>query len=90
MGSIRRRRRTSRVAAAGLGDGFFQHLLVELDADLADLSGLFLAQQVAGAADVEIVAGERKAGAESESSDCITSSRFCAAGVILRRGGKVR
>ena len=41
-----------------------QHLLVELEADLLDVAGLLLAQQVAGAADVEVVAGELEAGAE--------------------------
>ena len=41
-----------------------QHLLVELEADLLDVAGLLLAEQIAGAADVEIVAGELEAGAE--------------------------
>ena len=41
-----------------------QHLLVELEADLLDVAGLLVAEQVAGAADVEIVAGELEAGAE--------------------------
>ncbi len=41
-----------------------QHLLVELEADLLDVAGLLLAQQIAGAADVEIVGGELEAGAE--------------------------
>ncbi len=39
-------------------NGFFQHLLVQLDAYLADMSGLFLAQQVACAADIKIVTGQ--------------------------------
>ncbi len=38
------------------GDGVFQHLLVEFDADFADVAGLLVAQQVAGAAHVEVVA----------------------------------
>ena len=42
----------------------FQHLLVELVADLLDVAGLLLAQEIAGAADVEIVRGELEAGAE--------------------------
>ena len=42
----------------------FQHLLVELEADLLDVAGLFLAEQIAGAADVEIVRGKLEAGAE--------------------------
>ena len=41
-----------------------QELLVELDADLADMAGLLLAQKVAGAADVEVVAGELEARAQ--------------------------
>src|SRR5262245_4591924 len=32
-----------------------EHLLVQLEADFLDVAGLFLAEQVAGAADVEIV-----------------------------------
>ena len=41
-----------------------EELLVELDADLADMAGLLLAQKVAGAADVEVVAGELEARAQ--------------------------
>ena len=44
------------LAGAQLGDRVLQHLLVQLDADLADMAGLLVAQQVAGAADVEVVA----------------------------------
>ncbi len=50
-----------RLAALEIGDGFFQHGLVKLEPDLVDMAGLLLAQQVAGAADIEIVAGQRKA-----------------------------
>ncbi len=49
---------------AGRRHRFFEHLLIELDTDLADMARLLLAQQVAGAADVEVVAGELEAGAE--------------------------
>ena len=42
----------------------FQHLLIELEADFLDVAGLLLAEQIAGAADVEIVRGELEAGAE--------------------------
>ena len=54
------------LGAAGLHahHGLFQHLLVELEADLLDVAGLLLAEQVAGAADVEVVRGELEAGAE--------------------------
>ena len=41
-----------------------QHLLIELEADLLDVAGLLLAEQIAGAADVEIVRGELEARAE--------------------------
>ena len=47
------------LAAARRRDRLLQHVLVELDADLADMARLLVAQQVAGAADVEIVAGKR-------------------------------
>ena len=50
--------------AARRGHRLLQQLLVELDADLADMAGLLLAQKVAGAADVEVVAGELEAGAQ--------------------------
>ena len=43
---------------------FFQHLLVEFEADFLDMAGLFLAEQVAAAADIEVVACEREAGAQ--------------------------
>ena len=46
------------------GHRLLQHLLVELVADLPDVAGLLLAEQIAGAADVEVVAGELEAGAE--------------------------
>ena len=62
-----RSRLTGSAAALGaqLGDRVLQHLLVELDADLADVAGLLLAQQIAAAADVEVVAGELEAGAQA-------------------------
>ena len=55
-----------RLAAARLerGDGLVQHLLVKLVADFLDMSGLFVAEQIAGAANVEIVAGELEARSE--------------------------
>ena len=46
------------------GHRLFQHLLVQLDADLADMAGLFLAQQIAGAANIHVMAGDREAGAQ--------------------------
>jgi hypothetical protein len=48
-----------------LVDRIFQHLLVELDADLADMAGLLFAEQVAAAADVEVVAGKLEAGPQA-------------------------
>ncbi|MEJ0010122.1 MAG: hypothetical protein WDN72_06195 [Alphaproteobacteria bacterium] len=52
-------------AAAEVGDGLLQHRLVELDADFLDVAGLLLAQQIAEAADIHVVAGHREAGAEA-------------------------
>ena len=46
------------------GDRLFQHLLVKLVTDLADMAGLFVAQNIAGAANIEIVAGQLETGAE--------------------------
>ena len=45
-------------------DRLLQHRLIELEADLLDVAGLFLAEQIAGAADVEVVRGELEAGAQ--------------------------
>ena len=39
-------------------------MLIEFDADLADVPGLLVAQQIAGAADIEIVARQLEAGAQ--------------------------
>ena len=39
-------------------------MLVELDANFADMAGLLVAEEVAGAADVEIVARQLEPGAE--------------------------
>ena len=52
------------LAGAQLDHRVLQHLLVQLDADFADVAGLFVAQQVAGAADVQVVAGQGEAGAQ--------------------------
>ncbi len=52
------------LVALHFGDRLFQHLLVELEADFLDMAGLFLAEQIARAANVEIVAGKLEAGAE--------------------------
>ena len=53
--------------AAGLQleDRVLEHRLVELEADLLDVARLLVAEQIAGAADVEVVAGELEAGAEA-------------------------
>ena len=48
--------RLGRVAALQGGHRLLEHGLVELEADLADVARLLLAQEVAGAADVEVVA----------------------------------
>src|SRR5690606_13505539 len=46
-------------------DRILEHRLVEFEADLADMARLLVAEQVAGAADVEIVAGKLEARAET-------------------------
>ena len=56
--------RLADVAALERRDRFLEHGLIQLEADLADVAGLLLAQQVAATADVEVVAGEREAGAQ--------------------------
>ena len=49
-------------------------MLIELEADLPDVAGLLLAQQIAGAPDVKIMGGERKACAEAgiPKLDCVS------------------
>jgi hypothetical protein len=76
---------------AGLGgeDRVLEHRLVELEADLADVARLLVAEQVAGAADVEIVAGELEARAEAVEV-ASTLSRFSATSVSAASAGVVR
>ncbi len=52
-------------AVAQLRHRVLQHLLVELDPDLADMARLLVAQQIAAAADVQIVAGQLEPGAQA-------------------------
>ncbi len=47
-----------------LGDRVLEHLLIEFVAHFLDVSGLLVAEQVARAADVEVVGGQLEAGAE--------------------------
>jgi hypothetical protein len=53
------------------------------------MARLLVAQQIAGAADVEVVAGELEPRAEAVQVGS-TCSRFCAASVIDRSAGVVR
>ena len=55
------------LGAAGLllEDRVLEHRLVKLEADLLDVARLLVAEQIAGAANVEVVAGELEAGAEA-------------------------
>ena len=48
-----------------LDDRVLEHRLVELEADLLDVARLFVAEQVSGSADVEVMAGELEAGAKA-------------------------
>ncbi len=57
------RRRLAALLAREL-DRFLEQVVVELEADLADVAGLLVAEQVAGTPDVEVVGGELEAGAE--------------------------
>ena len=60
--------RTGRVDRAALtrelGDGLAEHLDVELEPERGDVAGLLRAEQVAGAADLEVAHRDREAGAE--------------------------
>src|SRR6266436_8706973 len=55
-----------RLAAFGAGgsDRLLEQMLIELDADLADMAGLLVAEEIAGAANVEVVARQLKSGAQ--------------------------
>ena len=75
--------------AFALSDRVLEHRLVELEADLPDVARLLVAEQVAGAADVEVVAGELEAGAQAVER-CSTFSRFSAPSVISSSAGVVR
>ena len=44
--------------------GFLEQVVVQLEADLLDVPRLLLAEQIAGAADVQVVRGELEAGAQ--------------------------
>ena len=74
-------------AAAGAerSDRFFQHALIELDADLAHVTGLLVAQKIAGAANVEIVARHRKPGAEIVERLQHLQAALCGVGQLLVR-----
>jgi hypothetical protein len=52
------------LARLGGEDRVFQHGLVQLEADLADMARLFVTKQVARAANVEVVAGQLETGAQ--------------------------
>ena len=43
---------------------FLEHCLIKLVADFLDVARLFFTEEITGAANIEIVARERKAGAE--------------------------
>ena len=75
------------LAGLQLGDLLVQHVLVELEADLADVAGLLLAEEVAGAADVEVLGGQREAGAEAVEGAEDAEALFGLGGELLARLG---
>ena len=75
------------LAGLQLGDLLVQHVLVELEADLADVAGLLLAEEVAGAADVEVLGGEGEAGAEAVEGAEDAQALFGLGGELLARLG---
>src|SRR5215212_8867475 len=54
----------SLLAGSQLHDSVFQHLLVELEAYFPNVTGLLLAQEVTGSANIEIMAGQAETGAK--------------------------
>ena len=79
------------VLLAGLerSHGLFQHRLVEFVADFLDVAGLFFAQKIAGAADVEVVAGQLESGAEALERLQHGEAALCRIGKLsIRRNGK--
>ena len=56
--------RSTRFFALHLADGFFEHGGVHLEADGFDVAGLFAAEHVACAAELEVEGGDLEAGAE--------------------------
>ena len=65
-GDLRRPAVGGRFDHAGLEveDRLLQHRLVKLEADFLDMAGLFLAEQIAGAADIEVVRRQLESGAQ--------------------------
>src|SRR5262249_56821965 len=45
-------------------NGLFEHLLIEFETNLLDMAGLLLAEQIACAANVQVVGGKLEAGAK--------------------------
>jgi hypothetical protein len=60
-------------------DRVFEHRLVQFETDLADMAGLFVAHEIAGTANVQVMAGELEACAPRLSRSDKTFSRFSAA-----------
>ncbi len=77
--------RGSSIPALSSVDRLAEHLLIQLVADFLDMARLFLAQQIAGAANIEIVAGELEAGAER-----VERLQHVETLLRLRRDGSVR
>ena len=70
--------------------GFLEQVVVQLEADLPDVAGLLVAEQIAGAADVQVVRGELEAGAELvQALDDVQPALGGLAQLLLGRQGEV-
>ncbi len=76
--------------ALSAGDRLLQHLLIEFVADFLDVAGLLVAEQIAGAANIQIVrwrAGSRRPA--SPATAALSSRRSACAVMALSVDGRV-
>ena len=69
--------RQPHLAGFGREDRILKHRLVQFEADLADMPRLFIAKQIARAANVEIVAGELEASTQTVEIAKNLEALFC-------------